>query len=184
MQLVPENIFLTKGIGHHQKKLISFELALRSAGIETCNLISVSSILPPGCQVIPRNEGIKLLRPGQITFAVIARESTNEPNRLIAASVGLAQPVDPNDYGYISEHHGFGETEEQASEFAEDLAADMLASAHGLDIDITTGKVRNQYEHSYIIDENTIFKTRYITQTEKGHEDGLWTTVVAAAVML
>jgi len=49
-----------------------------------------------------------LLQPGQITFAVIARLSTNEPHRLIAASIGVAQPADEDAYGYLSELHAYG----------------------------------------------------------------------------
>ena len=41
----------------------------------------------------------------------MARQATNEPNRLISASIGLALPADSDQYGYLSEHHPFGETE-------------------------------------------------------------------------
>ena len=72
-------MFFTKGVGYHRNKLQSFELALRNAGIEKCNLVYVSSILPPDCKIISKEVGIKQLSPGQITFVVLARESTNEP---------------------------------------------------------------------------------------------------------
>jgi len=120
---VPTKIFFTKGVGRHKDYLQSFELALRDAKIEKCNLVTVSSIFPPGCKRIPTDEGLKLLQPGQITFAVMARNATNEPNRLIAASIGVAQPAESSTYGYLSEHHPFGETDEKAGEYAEDLAA-------------------------------------------------------------
>ena len=48
-EFVPRGMFLTKGVGSHREELHSFELALRNAGIEKCNLVQVSSILPPGC---------------------------------------------------------------------------------------------------------------------------------------
>lgn len=102
---VPTKIFFTKGVGRHKEYLTSFELALRSAGIEICNLVTVSSIFPTNCKRISKEEGLKLLSPGQITFAVMARNSTNEPNRLVAASIGVALPADNNQYGYLSEHH-------------------------------------------------------------------------------
>jgi pyruvoyl-dependent arginine decarboxylase len=110
---VPTRMFFTKGVGRHKDYLQSFELALRNAGIEKCNIVMVSSIYPPGCKRIPKEEGLKLLHPGAITFAVMARNSTNEPNRLIAASLGVAQPADENMYGYLSEHHPYGETDEK-----------------------------------------------------------------------
>jgi arginine decarboxylase len=131
--MVPQKVFFTKGVGIHKEKLASFELALRAAGVAHCNLVLVSSIYPPGCKTIPKEEGLKLLRPGEIVFAVYDRESNNEPNRLVAASVGLAIPADSSMHGYLSEHHSFGETDEKAGEYAEDLAASMLATTLGIE---------------------------------------------------
>src|SRR3989338_10865015 len=87
--MIPKKVFFTKGVGVHKEKLASFELALRSAGLAYCNLVLVSSIYPPFCKRISKEEGVKLLRPGEIVFCVYDRESTNEPNRLVAASVGV-----------------------------------------------------------------------------------------------
>nr|VFK23415.1 MAG: Pyruvoyl-dependent arginine decarboxylase (PvlArgDC) [Candidatus Kentron sp. LPFa]VFK35528.1 MAG: Pyruvoyl-dependent arginine decarboxylase (PvlArgDC) [Candidatus Kentron sp. LPFa] len=92
--------------------------------------------------------------------------------------------MDSKQYGYISEHHRFYETKEEASKYAEDLAASMLASAYGIELDTNTRKIKDQHEHLYFVDGKTYFKSRNITQTAKGHKDGLWTTVVAAAIML
>jgi len=50
--------------------------------------------------------------------------------------VGCAIPADKKAYGYISEHHSFGQTERQAGDYAEDLAAAMLASTLGIDFNI------------------------------------------------
>ena len=72
--------------------MTSFELALRDARISDLNLVTVSSIKPPKCKILAISEGRKYLLSGQITFAVMARSSTKEPNRLIAASIGLANP--------------------------------------------------------------------------------------------
>ena len=181
-KIIPKHMFFTKGVGHHRNKLQSFEIALRNCGIEYCNLVYVSSIFPPECKIISRSAGIKLLQPGQITFVVMAKAATNEPNRLAAASIGLAQPIDRNQYGYISEHHAFGETRKKASDFAEDLAATMLASTLGIELD--TDKAWNERKQLYITDKNRQFKSRSIAQTAEGHKDGLWTTVLACAVML
>src|SRR5262245_54993156 len=131
--MVPKKVFFTKGVGVHRERLASFEMALRVAGLAHCNLVLVSSIYPPGCKIISKEEGLKLLRPGEIVFAVYDRESNNEPNRLIAASVGLAIPSDSSMHGYLSEHHSFGETDEKAGEYAEDLAASMLATTLGIE---------------------------------------------------
>src|ERR1017187_81660 len=126
--MVPKKMFFTKGVGKHKERLTSFELALRDAGIASHNLVRVSSIFPPNCKLIPRKEGLKYLSPGEVVFAVIAENSTREPHRLLVSSIGVAIPADRNAYGYLSEHHSFGETEEQAGEYSEELAAEMLAT--------------------------------------------------------
>ena len=133
--MVPKKLFFTKGVGKHKERLTSFELALRDAGIASQNLVRVSSIFPPQCKVISRKEGLKYLHHGEVVFAVIAENSTREPHRLIAASVGVAMPADRNAYGYLSEHHSFGQTEQVAGEYAEELAAEMLATTLGVEFD-------------------------------------------------
>ena len=46
-KIIPKRMFFTKGVGYHRNKLQSFELALRDAGVEICNLVTISSIYPP-----------------------------------------------------------------------------------------------------------------------------------------
>lgn len=179
--LLPRRLFLTKGIGKHKEKLSSFELALRSAGIEKYNLVRVSSIFPPGCKIIPRTKGLEKMDPGQIVFCVISENASNEPNRLIAASIGVAIPNNPSHYGYLSEHHSFGQTEKVCGEYAEDLAAEMLASTYGIVFDIDTSY--DEKKDLYKIDKR-IVKTRNITQSAICDKKGLWTTVIVAAVFV
>jgi arginine decarboxylase len=179
--MVPNKIFYTKGVGVHKEKLASFEMALRAAGLAHCNLVLVSSIFPPGCKVVSKEEGLKSLKPGQIVFAVYDRESNNEPNRLIAASVGVAIPADASVHGYLSEHHSFGETDEKAGEYAEDLAASMLATTLGIEFDPELDW--DEREQIFKM-SGKIVRTTNITQSAVGHKDGLWTTVFAAAVFI
>ena len=177
---VPKEMFFTKGVGKHREKLTSFELALRSAGIAACNLVRVSSIFPPNCELISKNEGIKYIFPGMITFAVTARVSSNEARRLIASSIGCAIPSDPNTYGYLSEYYAFGQTEKEAGDTAEDLAAAMLASTLGIELD--EDKSWDEKEEIFRISDK-IVKTTNVTQSamvEKGNH----TTVVAAGVFI
>lgn len=181
MPNVPTKLFLTKGVGRHKENLASFELALRSASIAEYNLVHVSSIFPPDCKVIPRNQGIPYLTPGQIVFSVLCRNATNEPNRLVSASVGLAIPQDRKQYGYLSEHTAFGQNEKNSGDYAEDLAASMLASTLGIDFDI---------DQSYDTKKELwkisgkIVRTTNVTQSAAGDKRGLWTTVVAAAIFI
>jgi arginine decarboxylase len=178
---IPRKIFFTKGVGRHKDYLSSFELALRNAGIAMCNLVTVSSIFPPECRRITREEGLKELSPGQITFVVMARNATNEPNRLIASSIGVAIPADSSQYGYLSEYHPFGVKEIIAGDYAEDLAAQMLATTLGVEFNPESDW--NEREQEFKVSEK-IVKTFNITQTAEGEKNGLWTTVVAAAVLL
>jgi arginine decarboxylase len=178
---VPKAIFFTNGVGVHKDRLSSFELSLRDAGIEKANLVTVSSIFPPRCKEISRAEGQKLIMPGQIVHCVMARQDTNEPNRLIAASIGLARPADPNFYGYLSEHHSYGETAKKAGDYAEDLAATMLATTLGVAFDPETAW--NEREQVFKM-EKTILKTRNVVQSAEGHAKGQWSTVVALGVFI
>ncbi|MEW5937539.1 MAG: arginine decarboxylase, pyruvoyl-dependent [Candidatus Thermoplasmatota archaeon] len=178
---LPTHMFLTKGVGKHKEKLSSFELALRNAGIEKFNLVRVSSIFPPGCKIIPKSKGVEMLRPGQIVYCVLMDNSSNEPNRLIAASIGVAIPAYENHYGYLSEHNSFGQTEKVAGDYAEDLAAQMLASTYGIAFDIDASY--DAKKEIFKID-GRIVKTMNITQSAIGDKGGLWTTVLAAAVFV
>jgi arginine decarboxylase len=178
---IPTRVFFTKGRGTHKDYLTSFELALRDADIADLNLVSVSSILPPHCKIISRQEGGKYLQPGQIVFTIMARSATNEPNRLIAASIGLARPADGSQHGYLSEHHPTGETAQKAGDYAEDMAMEMLATTLGLpnDPSLTWSEKEEQWRLS-----NKIYKTQNFTQSAEGHKDGLWTTVISGAVLI
>src|SRR4051812_41613731 len=178
---VPKAIFFTNGVGVHKDRLSSFELALRDAGIETANLVTVSSIFPPYCREISRKEGQKYIMPGQIVHCVMARQDTNEPNRLIAASIGLARPADPKRYGYLSEHHSYGETAKKAGDYAEDLAATMLATTLGIDMD--PEKAWSDHKQAFKL-EKSFLKTRNVVQSAEGHAKGQWSTVVALGVFI
>jgi arginine decarboxylase len=179
--MIPKRFFLTKGVGRHKDHLQSFELALRNAGIQYLNLVQVSSIIPPKCKLISREQGLRLFQPGEICFVVLSRNSTQEPHRLITASIGAAFPSDKQKYGYLSEHNSFGETVEVAGDYAEDLAATMLATTMGIQFDPETAwDERKQLFKT----TGLIIKTTNITQSATGDITGLWTTVIAAAVFI
>jgi len=178
---VPKRVFFTKGVGIHKEELTSFELALRDAGIEKFNLVQVSSIFPPAAKIVTKSVGLKKLSPGQIVFCVMSRLASNEPRRLLAASVGCAIPTDRKLYGYLSEHHSYGESDTVAGDYAEDLAAAMLASTLGIDLDESLGW--DEKKEIYRISDK-IVKTSNITQSAIVKSDGKFTTVVAAAVLV
>jgi arginine decarboxylase len=178
--LIPRKVFLTRGVGVAGRKLTSFEFALREAGIERCNLVRVSSIFPPHCRLLGRDEGVGLIRSGAITFGVLAEIATDEPGRRVASSIGLALPTDPDRYGYLSEHEAYGQTAEESGDLAEGLAASMLASSLGVELAEDT-----PLEHLRRLEiEGMIYRTTNITAAAAGDSGGRWTTVVAAAVFV
>ena len=168
--MVPKKIFFTKGVGKHRERLTSFELALRDAGIAAQNLVRVSSIFPPNCKLVPRSQGLKYLHPGEVVFSVVAENSTHEPHRLLASSIGVAIPADRNTYGYLSEHHSFGETEDAAGDYAEELAAEMLATT--LNVEFDSDRSWDEKKEIYRI-SNKIVRTANVTQSAVGDKRGL-----------
>jgi arginine decarboxylase len=178
---IPKVMFFTKGKGIHKDYLTSFQLALNDAQISDVNLVSVSSIMPSQCRIVSVQEGRRHIIPGQIVFNVMARSATNEPNRLIAASIGLARPSSNNHYGFLSEHHSTGETAQRAGDYAEDMAMEMLATTLGLANDPTLSWDERKEEWKL---SGKIYRTQNLTQSAEGNKDGLWTTVVSSAVFI
>jgi len=179
--MIPKYFFFTKGVGKHKEQLQSFELALRDAGIQMCNLVSVSSIVPPGCEQVPREKGLKMIQPGEITFVVIARNATNEPHRLVASSVGVAIPSGKNQYGYLSEHHSFGKQTKPQGTTPKISPLPCSLQRMGIQFDPETA-----WDERKKIFKTTglIIKTANTTQSAAGDKNGLWTTTVAAAVFV
>ncbi|HUL03177.1 MAG TPA: arginine decarboxylase, pyruvoyl-dependent [Gemmatimonadales bacterium] len=176
-QFVPTKAFLTKGVGRHKEKLTSFEMALRDAHLAYFNLVRVSSIFPPHCELVDREEGLSMLAPGQVVFAVIAESATNEASRRVAASIGVAMPADASHHGYISEHHSYGQNEVAAGDYAEDLAASMLATVLGVPFD--PEQAWDQRREQWML-SGDIVRTMNITSAAECGDDGRWTTVVSA----
>lgn len=179
--MIPKKIFFTKGVGRDKEKLKSFELALRDAGIQHFNLVNVSSILPPGCKIVPRSQGLQELNAGEVVFCVMARNETDEPNRLISAAIGCAVPSDPGAYGYLSEHHAYGMTDSNAEDYSEDLAATMLASTLG--VEFNPDASYDEKKEVWKISDKFV-KTTAIAQSALGDKDGKWTSVIAVAVFV
>lgn len=176
--MIPKYFFLTKGSGKHKDYLQSFELSLRDADIQHLNIVQVSSIVPPRCKQISKAQGLKMLKPGEITFAVLDMNSTNEPQKTITSSIGVALPPNKKDYGYIAEHHS-SERTNVAEEFVEELASTMLTTA--LRVHVDTDKPWKIRKEQLAAKGITTF---HITQSSEGTNNSQWRTVVAAAVFI
>jgi arginine decarboxylase len=116
-----------------------------------------------------------------VVFAVVAENSTREPHRLMAASIGVAIPADRGTYGYMSEHHSFGETDDVCGDYAEELAAEMLATT--LNVEFDPDRSWDEKKEVYRM-SGRIVRTMNTTQSAVGDKRGLWTTVIASAVLI
>lgn len=108
--LVPRRFFVESGEAHDgSSELNAFDMALKDAGITECNLVEVSSILPPGCEEV---EPIDIPK-GAITFCVMAKMAGTLGERVgcgLAWAWGVT--ADGERYGIVAEHNGSSEAEE------------------------------------------------------------------------
>ncbi len=162
MGLVPRKVFFTKGVGVHEDAFLSFELALKDAGIKDFNLVRVSSIIPPNCKVIEKEKGLSELRQGQIVYCVMAKMTSNSAGKTVYASIGAAIPDNTKLNGYLVEDHGCCESDSMdTGKHAKDSAVYLL-------------------ETSY--DVMAAVKTNVAVKADV--EEGKYTTVVAAAIFV
>jgi arginine decarboxylase len=182
MAIIPTQYFLTKGTGVHQKDMRAYEEALRDAGVHMCNLVKVSSVIPPGCKRISYEEGIRYITPGQITFAIIAQSQTNEPGQIITAGLGIAQPKSRDKHGYITELESIiGRTEEDVEEDVIEMAIENLVTEWNPKFD--GEKVYRKGKKNYVLEGEKI-EVDSIVQTAKGAENNQYTMVVALAIFI
>jgi arginine decarboxylase len=182
MSIVPTKFFFTKGVGVHEKDMRAFEEALRDAGIHTCNLIKTSSIIPPGCKRISLEDGMKLIPAGQITFAILAQSQTNEPGQIITAGIGMAQPKDKTQYGYLTEvESAIGRTEEDVEQDVIEMAIENLVTEWDPKFD--GEKVYKKGKKNYSIKGRDI-SVDSVVASAKGAEKNQFTVVVAVAVFI
>ncbi len=159
--ILPQKLFLTKGKGYHKDKLLSFEMALRSAGIEKQNLVFVSSIFPPGCEILPKKEGLKLLKPGEITFCVMSKIQTKNPGELISSALAVSLPEDRKSYGYIYECSFSKKSKKETKNYAKNLSEELL-------------KLKG------ILPK----KTLSVSESCRAKKGNVWTTIICAAVFV
>jgi arginine decarboxylase len=100
--MIPQGFFVTSGKAASPiSELNAFDLALKRAGIAQCNLVPVSSILPPGCQ---ENHPVKI-PIGSITYTVLARMEGNE-GETIGSAIAWSWEKEKK-YGIAAEAHGY-----------------------------------------------------------------------------
>jgi arginine decarboxylase len=157
---------------------------MRQAGVAQCNLVKVSSILPPATQIITREEGVRLLRPGNVVFAVIAQAETNEPHQRIAPAIAWANPERRGVPGFIAEIEedlAKGKTEQTAADEVGEEAITIVAEALRVRVDARQKWSRRQRE---IQIGPTKVRIGYLAASTEGPEEKDGRTDFAAAVVL
>lgn len=100
----PTQYFLVSGASEGYTPLNAFDGALLQAGIGNTNIVKMSSIVPPHCQLISPIA----LPPGALVPAAYACITSDIPGEIISAGVAVALPEDENQNGLIMEYSGKG----------------------------------------------------------------------------
>jgi arginine decarboxylase len=112
--------------------------AMREAGVADCNLVKVSSVIPPACEIVPRARGLRMLRGGAIIHAVIAQGETNEPHQRITPAICWGQPNDATLPGYmteVEEDQTKGRSTRTATDEAGEALITIIAEKFGVRLD-------------------------------------------------
>lgn len=110
------------GIGAGPTELAAFDAALIAAGVANFNLLVLSSVIPPGSEVVVSDTATKPTGEwGDRLYVVIAQERLSARNAEAWAGLGWVQDADSG-RGLFVEHHG-GSQAEVERDIADSLAA-------------------------------------------------------------
>jgi len=150
-------------------------MALRDAHLANFNLVRVSSIFPPHCELVDREEGLSLMQPGQVVFAVIAESSTNEPSRLVAASIGVAMPAIRPITATSPSTIAMARNEVTAGNMPKTWPPPCSPTCWAC----RSSPARPGTSAGAVAPVGRIVRTMNVTSTAECGEDGRWTTVVS-----
>jgi len=100
----PTHYFLVSGASDGFTSLNAFDGALLSAGIGDTNLVKMSSIVPPRCQLVAPVS----LPPGSLVPTAYASITSDVPGQIISSAVAVALPEKPDYPGLIMEYSARG----------------------------------------------------------------------------
>jgi arginine decarboxylase len=100
----PTHYFMVSGASEGFSRLNAFDAALLRAGIGDTNLVKMSSIVPPRCQLISPVP----LPPGSLVPTAYASITSDVPGETIASAVAVALPKEPQYAGLIMEYSAKG----------------------------------------------------------------------------
>ena len=117
-------LFIAAAIGRARTELAAFDHALNLAGVADHNLVRLSSVIPPGSEVIqtPRIPAAAGGAWGDRLYAVYAEQRTSRVGAQVCAGVGwITEPLSGR--GLFVEHEGTDEATvgDQISTSLEDL---------------------------------------------------------------
>jgi len=98
-------IKITSGVGSGPTALGAFDAALRNAGIENYNLIPLSSVIPPGAEILRVRPTVRSSEYGHRLYVVMARHDASEPGEEAWAGLGWTQEPESG-RGLFVELHG------------------------------------------------------------------------------
>jgi arginine decarboxylase len=101
----PTHYFVASGASDGYTPLNAFDGALLRAGIGNTNIVKMSSIVPPHCQLVAPIP----LPPGALVPTAYASITSDVPGEVISAGVAIALPEDENQNGLIMEYSAKGE---------------------------------------------------------------------------
>lgn len=126
-EMIPKEFFVTSGKAISPvSQLNAFDRALKNAGIAQCNLVQVSSILPPGCK-----EGkLRKIPAGSIIHTVMAKMDGTEG---MTISAGIAWAWEKKrKYGLVAEAHG--QMDQKSLKVTLDWKLREMAKTRGIEI--------------------------------------------------
>lgn len=117
----PTQYFLVSGASDGYTPLNAFDGALLQAGIGNTNIVKMSSIVPPHCQLVAPVP----LPPGALVPAAYASITSDIPGEMISAGVAVALPEDENQNGLIMEYSAKGDRR-KIEEIVRNMAAEGM----------------------------------------------------------
>lgn len=168
---IPHEYFITKGKGESNAgsaglpfETGSYDAALNDAGIENCNVIEYTSVIPTHAKLISKEEGIKRLNWGEV-LEVIKAQSNGRRGTKISAAVMTTTITDPNGKylgGFACEYSGSGTKSEAEDSLAFSIAGMIKRRGYGNIIGKTKLYKDNKTDKNYIIHPGKLFEYNFL----------------------
>jgi len=178
--IVPKQMFFTKGVGYHRNKLQALNQRFVMPASRSATLLRYRASSRRNVRLSLRPRGSRNSKQGKSPSLFLPRgDSGTKPSGFCIRRSCTTEKQEA--IRLYQRTPWFWPDSQEGFDFAEDLAATMLASTLGIELD--PDKDWNERKMVYQVGERQ-FVSRSTAQTARGHKDSLWTTVIACAVML